>query len=287
MPESASIHLCAAGPRSPIPKRPGRLVGWRRMPDDLVSFTGLILACREQFGQTADGMLPGMPFVRLLIFAVGLWVVLWTLTSAIRTVVLPRGAGSLLARAVFGVSRKVFDLLAHDRREYEDRDRVMAMYAPVSLVLLPAAWLVLVLVGFMAMFWATDGPRIGRRPLICLPRHVSGIPGGSIDDEVKLAVTFPQGVLNCLRGFSLGEQESQIPVALWKLADRLSWMNRDLEIGDSRDGKCCFPTADRSQSPLRGYRQHHHPGGHSLSSQTGDRHSERTAENEVLQRRAE
>ena len=76
MPESASIHLCAAGPRSPIPKRPGRLVGWRRIPDDLVSFTSLILACREQFGQTADGMLTGMPFVPLLVFAVGLWVVL-------------------------------------------------------------------------------------------------------------------------------------------------------------------------------------------------------------------
>lgn len=78
--------------------------------------------------------------------------------------------------------------------------------------------------------------RIGRRPLISLPRRVSGIPGGSIDDEVEFAVTFPQGVLNRLRGISLGEQESQIPVALWKLADPLSRMNRDLEIGDSMDG---------------------------------------------------
>ncbi len=98
-----------------------------------------------------------MFFVRVLVFIVGLWAVLWTLTSAIRTVVLSRSAVSLLTRVVFASSRKIFDLLAHDRRDYEDRDRVMAMYAPVSLVLLPAAWLTLVSLGYMAMFWATGG----------------------------------------------------------------------------------------------------------------------------------
>lgn len=96
-----------------------------------------------------------MVLAQVLVFVLGLLVVLWTLTSAIRTVVLPRSAVSLLARAVFAASRKLFDVMAHDRRQYEDRDRVMAMYAPVSLVLLPAAWLMLVLAGYMAMFWAT------------------------------------------------------------------------------------------------------------------------------------
>ena len=96
-----------------------------------------------------------MVFAQVLVFGLGLLIVLWTLSSAIRTVVLPRTAVSLLTRAVFATSRKAFDVMAHDRREYEDRDRVMAMYAPVSLVLLPAAWLMLVLAGYMAMFWAT------------------------------------------------------------------------------------------------------------------------------------
>lgn len=101
-----------------------------------------------------------MIFLRVVVFLLGLWVVLWTVISAIRTVVLPRSAVSSLTRAVFAGTRSVFDLLAHDRREYEDRDRIMAMYAPVSLVLLPAAWLALVLVGYMAQFWATGGYEI-------------------------------------------------------------------------------------------------------------------------------
>ena len=98
-----------------------------------------------------------MSFVRVVVFLLGLWVVLGTLSSAIRTVVLPRSAVSFLTRAVFSMSRSLFNLLAHDRRQYEDRDRVMAMYAPVSLVMLPAAWLSLVLLAYMAMFWATGG----------------------------------------------------------------------------------------------------------------------------------
>ena len=31
---------------------------------------------------------------------------------------------------------------------------MMALYAPITLLLLPAVWLVLVLVGYMGMFWA-------------------------------------------------------------------------------------------------------------------------------------
>ena len=41
---------------------------------------------------------------------------------------------------------------------YEDRDRMMAMYAPISLLTLPAVWLIAILIGYMFMFWAI-GPR--------------------------------------------------------------------------------------------------------------------------------
>jgi hypothetical protein len=98
-----------------------------------------------------------MLVVRIVVFVFGLWVVVWTLLSAIRTVVLPRSAVSLLTRVVFATSRRFFNLIAHDRRRYEDRDRIMAMYAPVSLVMLPAAWLALVSFGYLAMFWSTGG----------------------------------------------------------------------------------------------------------------------------------
>ena len=43
-------------------------------------------------------------------------------------------------------------------RSYEQRDRVMALYAPLTLLLLPVIWLTLVLLGYMLMYW-TVGER--------------------------------------------------------------------------------------------------------------------------------
>jgi hypothetical protein len=49
----------------------------------------------------------------------------------------------------------------HWSRDYEGRDAVMALYAPVTLLALPAVWLVLVQLGFMAMFWALGARSVG------------------------------------------------------------------------------------------------------------------------------
>src|SRR5207302_10637415 len=37
---------------------------------------------------------------------------------------------------------------------YEERDRAMALYAPLTLIILPVVWLALTLIGFTAMFWS-------------------------------------------------------------------------------------------------------------------------------------
>lgn len=86
----------------------------------------------------------------------GAALVLSTLLSAIKTVILPRSAGSLVTRAVFLTTRRVARL-AVGRRGFEARDRVLAYYAPVSLVLLPGVWVALVMIGFTGIFWGTDG----------------------------------------------------------------------------------------------------------------------------------
>jgi hypothetical protein len=52
----------------------------------------------------------------------------------------------------------VFDLRIDRVQTYEDRDRAMALYAPVSLLALPPVWLALIGCGFTAMFWATGLP---------------------------------------------------------------------------------------------------------------------------------
>ena len=51
-----------------------------------------------------------------------------------------------------------FRLAAPPSRPYEFRDRVMAYYGPISLVLLPAWWLVLIALGFALIFWVLGEP---------------------------------------------------------------------------------------------------------------------------------
>lgn len=94
----------------------------------------------------------------IALFAAGVGIVAWTLMSAIRTVILPRNAQVAITRWVFLLLGVPFRVLAHERRTFAARDRVMALYAPVALVVLPATWLTLVAAGYMLMFAAVgDG----------------------------------------------------------------------------------------------------------------------------------
>ena len=89
----------------------------------------------------------------IFVFLIGLYVVLGTLTSAIKTFVLPRSSRARLSTLVFLVSRKLFDIPVSRYRTYEQRDRLMALYAPMTLLVLPAVWLTLVLLGYTGIYW--------------------------------------------------------------------------------------------------------------------------------------
>ena len=91
--------------------------------------------------------------VRVAVALAGTALVLWTLLSAIRAVVLPRGDVVALSRFVFVSIRRVFNLITRRAASYEQRDRVMALYAPISLLALSATWVVLNLLGFTAIYW--------------------------------------------------------------------------------------------------------------------------------------
>jgi hypothetical protein len=94
-------------------------------------------------------------------FVVGAACVLATLGSAIRTVMVPRAEQALLARWVFAALRRPFDLRARRARSWEEADRVMARYGPITLITLPGAWVALVILGFAPIYWAVgvSGPR--------------------------------------------------------------------------------------------------------------------------------
>jgi hypothetical protein len=91
--------------------------------------------------------------VRILAFVIGLAIVYFTLGAAVRTVILPRGIPSRLARVVFLTMRALFRAWAGPSASYERQDRVMALYGPMSLLVLLGVWVTLVLGAFTLMFW--------------------------------------------------------------------------------------------------------------------------------------
>src|SRR4051794_23760921 len=90
-------------------------------------------------------------------FAAGLGggaIAVWVLLSVVRAVVLPRGELVLLTRWVFVGMRSVFNLWGRQAKTFEQQDRSLAMYAPMSLVALPFTWVALVVTGFTFINWS-------------------------------------------------------------------------------------------------------------------------------------
>lgn len=95
-----------------------------------------------------------MIIVRMILFLLGALVVYRTLHSAIRTFVLPRGERDKLTAIVFRVWRRVINFGLKHATSFEQEDRIMAWFAPVGLMLLLPVWYSLIILGYMAMFWA-------------------------------------------------------------------------------------------------------------------------------------
>lgn len=95
--------------------------------------------------------------LRVTLFLLGVAVVAATFGSVVRTVILPRGIPSTLGRTVFIVMRMVFRLRTSRATTYEKRDRIMAPYAPMSLIALLVTWVGLVMAGYTLMYWALGG----------------------------------------------------------------------------------------------------------------------------------
>jgi len=89
-------------------------------------------------------------------FLVGFGIVLYVMQAAVRTVILPRATRVRLSGLVFAAVAVTFRWVASKRKTYEGQDGILAFIAPVGLLAIPVSWLVLLLVGFGFMFWATD-----------------------------------------------------------------------------------------------------------------------------------
>ena len=97
-----------------------------------------------------------MIVAEVLAVLLGAWVVVSVLLSAIRTVVVPRGESLALTAFVFIGLRKLLHPVV-DRMGPVRRERVLARYAPLSLMFLAASWSVLVIFGYTLIFWGISG----------------------------------------------------------------------------------------------------------------------------------
>ena len=97
--------------------------------------------------------------VSALVFTLGAALAATVLSSAVRTVVVPRAQRSRLSRITFDAVRTLLRLRLGRAPAYAERDRVMALLAPLSLVALPVVWLAIVHVAYSCMYWA-----LGARP---------------------------------------------------------------------------------------------------------------------------
>ena len=92
--------------------------------------------------------------LRVLVGLAGALISVLTVLSAVRSVVLPRAVPARIAATVFAVMKVLFNARLRRVSSYEARDRVMASYAPLSLLGMLLTWLLAVYVGFVGIFWA-------------------------------------------------------------------------------------------------------------------------------------
>jgi hypothetical protein len=94
--------------------------------------------------------------LRVVFVLLGVAIVIGTLISAIRTLILPRRAPDRLNRLVFIIVRSFFDLRLRSTSTYEKKDRAMELYAPITLIGLLTTWLICIQLGYGIMLWSIN-----------------------------------------------------------------------------------------------------------------------------------
>jgi hypothetical protein len=103
-----------------------------------------------------------VPILRVLAALAGAATVLLALVGVLRAFVVARGARDPLTRVVFVPLSKAFRSYANLRtREQEKREAILTYFAPVSLLAVPAVWLVAALLGYAGIFWAINQDGFG------------------------------------------------------------------------------------------------------------------------------
>jgi hypothetical protein len=94
-----------------------------------------------------------MIVLQIIVFLLGLLITLATLSSAIRQTVLPGRKSVRLSRTLYRTTFLLFRLVIVRIQSEGVRSALAAFYVPMSVMLLPVTWVMLLLLGFSMMFW--------------------------------------------------------------------------------------------------------------------------------------
>ena len=134
--------------------------------------------------------------LRVLSGIAGVSLVIATLMSAVRTVILPRGVPVRLSRRVFRFMRILFEFRVGKDASYLRRDRVFALYAPITLLMLLVTWLLLTFTGYTLVFVAvgtesiSDAVTTSGSALLTLGLHHPESMGATLVSFTEAAVGF-------------------------------------------------------------------------------------------------
>jgi hypothetical protein len=139
---------------------------------------------------------PSELIVKVAAIMIGIFIVTRTIYSAIQTFILPRMAWDPIAAFVFRTSNRLFRLFMRVRRinDYERRDKIMALFPPISLITLPTAWLFLAAVGYMFIYWGMGVSEfralyiLSGSSILTLGFAVTDVPGGALVAFTEAAI---------------------------------------------------------------------------------------------------
>ena len=102
-----------------------------------------------------------MIVLQIIVFSLGFLIAMGTLYSATKQTVLPGRKKVLLSRTVFRTSFRLFRLVIVRIPSEQLRGTLSALNAPMSVMLLPLTWVILLMIGFTMMFWGVSEPSLG------------------------------------------------------------------------------------------------------------------------------
>jgi hypothetical protein len=90
--------------------------------------------------------------------------------SVIVTTIQPRTGASYITFLGWAPVKAIFRFLASRTHRYERKDRILALLAPISLLMMLVFWLLLFLLGYALIFWPLVGDLATGLDLTCSNR---------------------------------------------------------------------------------------------------------------------